>query len=673
MKSHSFIHSLALKLPIAVVFVSVAIAFVNAFIGYREFKNLFEGQYEKQSHQLAYIALSYLDGDKIVDYANGAPADEDWYVTNEMLSYLTELGELAFISVVVLAPEPYNARTYVFNTVNTQVDKRYKAYEVGHVESLEKKSAAYKERLARVVELEIGYSDYAYTKSGGHVTTAIPVKNSDGNPVAILSVVKPMSEVLELRERYLHSTIVASFVFMLLFVAIALFAIISRIVRPILFISEETSHFAEHKGELSGLLQKIKNKDELGLLARSVEKMSADMLRYIGELTTMTAEKERISAELDVATQIQADMLPRIFPPYADLPEVELFATMDPAKEVGGDFYDFFRVDDDHFAVVVGDVSGKGVPASLFMVVAKTLLKNAGLHGEDMADIFTQVNNQLCEGNDAGLFVTCWMGILTVSTGELRFANAGHTMPILYHDGAFTYLNSKPNLMLAAMQGMPYTEHTIHLERGDRLFIYTDGVTEATDEKNQLYGEDRLLSAIRKTDGLSCKARLEYIRGDIDAFVRQAPQFDDITMLEMSLKKLNLMQTKIFDATEENMDAVNDFIHACLPKNCPDGLVHKIDLAVEEIYINIAHYSGSEKAEILCSLSDDPVQVAITFKDSGKQFNPLAKDDPDITLSAEERDIGGLGIFLTKKFMDEVTYEYTDGKNILMIKKTLTV
>ena len=170
------------------------------------------------------------------------------------------------------------------------------------------------------------------------------------------------------------------------------------------------------------------------------------------------------------------------------------------------------------------------------MVVAKTLLKNVGLHAEGPAKVFEQVNNQLCEGNDAGLFVTCWMGVLTLSTGELRFANAGHTSPVWYHNGEAEYLQVKPNLMLAGMENMKYQEHSITINHGDRLFVYTDGVTEATNANNELYGEERLLSSIKQLKSKSSKEFLAGVRRDIDAFVGDAPQFDDITMLELVLQ-----------------------------------------------------------------------------------------------------------------------------------------
>ena len=211
---------------------------------------------------------------------------------------------------------------------------------------------------------------------------------------------------------------------------------------------------------------------------------------------------------------------------------------MSPAKEVGGDFYDFFMVDEDHFALVVADVSGKGVPAALFMVVAKTLLKDAAFTFKTPAEIFAHVNNTLCENNASGLFVTCWMAILEISTGKMTFANAGHTPPLIYKDRNISFLKTQPDLMLAAMEGMPYENHEITLGSCDRIFVYTDGVTEATNSEEQLYGEERLLKRLQldTTKVLSPKEIIDFVRADIDEFVGGAPQFDDITMLEMLYK-----------------------------------------------------------------------------------------------------------------------------------------
>ena len=694
--------SLIIRLPLYIVLFCSVLYIVNGLIGYRAFKSIFEDEYSNITRQFAYTALSYIDGDAVEGYAASGIPDEAWEETDRELNVLTRTAALAYIYVIV-PDKDFGSRMYIYDTVHPEVVNG-KAYPLGQISSLKNYGEEYINRLKDVMLDGKDDCRFVYNKTGGHVTTSVPVKDSSGKVVGILSIVKPMSEVDALKARYLRSTSIFSAILTVFFITVYIILLHKMLTKPLYLLTRETESFAHHGGELSGRLKKVRGRSEIAILARAVEQMSVDMNRYIADLTHTTAEKERLSAELDVATQIQANMLPRIFPPYADHPEIELFASMVPAKEVGGDFYDFFMTDDDHFAVVVGDVSGKGVPAALFMVVATTLLKNVGLQEKNPARIFERVNDQLCEGNDAGLFVTCWMGILTISTGELVFANAGHTAPVIFHGGKVEYLTVKPNLMLAGMPGMRYADHCTRLLPGDRIFVYTDGVTEATNSRNELYGEDRLILCMADKRDLSAKELLEAVRDDVNKFVGDAPQFDDITMLELSLKAVAPVQggagqatvtaqsatspaalpegsravTKVFDATDENMGPVNDFVHSMLPLDCPAGILNKLDLAVEEIYINIAHYAyapGRGTAEISCLL--EPGQggaaprLTICFRDRGRPFNPLAREDPDITLPAEERDIGGLGILLTKKFMDSVTYEHTDGQNVLTMSKVL--
>ena len=537
MKQKIQISILSIKLLASAALFGVLMFTVNSFMGYKEFKKQVENLYGDVTKQFSQTANSYVDTERI-PYWLSEGSDGLWDSTNQRLNELTETADLAFIYLTVVSPD-YKSRTYIFDTVSSLVASE--PYPLGYVESLEKKDPLYIENLRKIITSGETMSFFSYKKGGGHVTTSVPVKDFRGNVIAVMNVVKPMHEVQAYKEKYLRSMILAALFLTVFFVLLYSMAIMLGIVRPLMLIIDETSHFAEHHGELTGLLKKIKNRDELGLLAKSVEKMSVDMNRYIVDLTKTTAEKERIGAELNVATKIQAEMLPRVFPPYKNHPEIELYASMTPAKEVGGDFYDFFMIDDDHFAVSVADVSGKGVPAALFMVIAKTLLKEAAFRFKTPAEIFTHVNNLLCENNESGLFVTCWMAILEISTGKLTFANAGHTPPLVYKDKKIEYLKTSPDLMLAAMEGMPYENHEITLSDCDRLFVYTDGVTEATNGNEELYGEERLLKRLKldTTKVLSPKEIIDFVHADIEKFVGGASQFDDITMLEMLYKPTN--------------------------------------------------------------------------------------------------------------------------------------
>ena len=531
MKQKLRISVLGLELVFGAVIFGAFMCLVNSYNGYREFKKELEVIYGTVTEQFAQTAATYVNGDKLEYWIENGP-DQEWDETNQRLIDITEASELVYVYVTTIAPD-YKSRTYVFDTVNS-LEKNSTIIELGYKQSLEKKTPDYIEKLQGVIEYGENYSMFSYKKGGGHVTSAVPLIGSNGKPCAIVSVVKPMHEIKEYKRRFLQSIILWALILTALFVSLYALFLYFGIIRPILFVTQETSHFAEHHGELTGILKKVHGHNEISTLAKSVEKMSQDMHRYIKDLTHATAEKERLGAELNVAKKIQAEMLPRVFPPYENHKEVELFASMEPAKEVGGDFYDFYMLDDDHFAVVVGDVSGKGVPAALFMVITKTLLKDTAAHEFDPAKIFEHVNTILCEGNESGLFVTCWLGILTLSSGELKFANAGHNAPIILQNGEIKYLTTKPNLMLAGMDGIPYETHSTVLAKGDRLFIYTDGVTEATNASNELYGENRLLTVMKYAINKSSREVLDIVRTDIDEFVDDAPQFDDITMLEMT-------------------------------------------------------------------------------------------------------------------------------------------
>lgn len=276
----------------------------------------------------------------------------------------------------------------------------------------------------------------------------------------------------------------------------------------------------------------IRSNDEIGDLAGSFNNMAASLKQHIENLTAVTAEKERIGAELDVATHIQKSMLPCIFPPFPERKEFDVYATMNPAKEVGGDFYDFFMVDDTHLAVVMADVSGKGVPAALFMVIGKTLIKDHTQPGKSLGEVFTDVNNMLCDSNSEGLFITAFEGVLDLVTGEFRYVNAGHEPPYLCKQGeGFEAYKIKAGFVLAGMEDLRFREGSLQLSPGDRIFLYTDGVTEATDGANQLYGSERLHRVLNANLDAGPETLLPAVKADVDQFVGDAPQFDDITML----------------------------------------------------------------------------------------------------------------------------------------------
>ena len=358
-----------------------------------------------------------------------------------------------------------------------------------------------------------------------------PIESTDWK----LCIRVPQSMILE-PVQDMDAKILSSMLwFLLIFVLVIL--LITAVVRNFaLSITEPLFALRKDADEISsGNLEyeaKVYNNDEIGDLAVSFNNMAISLKDYIANLTAVTAEKERIGAELNVAAQIQEDMLPGSFPAFPDKNEFELYAVMNPAKEVGGDFYDFFLLDDDHLALVMADVSGKGVPAALFMVIAKTLIKNRAIMGGSPSEILEYTNEQLCDGNDAEMFVTVWLAIIEISTGKGVAANAGHEYPVIKRAGGdYELVKYRHSPAVATLEGIKFKEHEFELHPGDELFVYTDGVPEATNSQDELFGNDRMLEALNKNKNRNAEAILKDMKTAIDEFVGDASQFDDITML----------------------------------------------------------------------------------------------------------------------------------------------
>ena len=422
------------------------------------------------------------------------------------------------------------------------------------------------------------------------------------------------------------------------------------------------------KGDLNAIVD-VRSNAEFTSLSDDINSTVATLKRYIAEAAA------RIDKELEYAKQIQLSALPTNFP---ENEEYSIYAEMIAAKEVGGDFYDFYKLNDTTVAFLAADVSGKGIPAAMFMMTAKTIIKDLAESGMAVNDIFTKANEKLCENNESGMFVTAWMGILDLTTGNVQFANAGHNPPLLKRaDGSFEYLKTRAGFVLAGMEGVRYRVGEITLNEGDRLFLYTDGVPEATNVENKLYGEDRLLTFMNQNATVEATKLLPSLKANIDEFVGEAPQFDDITMLMFDYKPKKggeRMTNKTFPAKTESLNDVLGFVEETLETfECPMKIQTAICVAIEEVFVNVARYAYPDSEgdmTLHISFDDQTRNVTFIMSDKGIPFDPLKKPDPDITLSAEEREIGGLGIFITKKTMDTVTYAYENGENILtMIKK----
>ena len=372
---------------------------------------------------------------------------------------------------------------------------------------------------------------------GWLATSGVPIRNADGEPVAfVLSDVSLEMVAGGMKSFVLQYTLA-------MFVLVNLVSILSArrtkksLATPINKIAQAAQQYVEDKknnadttGHFADL--NISTGDEIENLALIMADMESGLAEYETQLTEVTAEKERVGAELSLATRIQADMLPNIFPAFPERREFDVYASMVPAKEVGGDFYDFFLVDDDHLAIVMADVSGKGVPAALFMMMTKIMLQNQAMTGKSPKDVLTVVNEQVCRNNREEMFVTVWLGILDLNTGKLIAANAGHEKPILKTpDGQFNVVEDKHGFVIGGMDGIRYKEYEIDLEPGSVLFVYTDGAPEATNAQDELFGTKRMLAALNDGKDVPPRQVLENMTNSIQAFVGEAPQFDDLTML----------------------------------------------------------------------------------------------------------------------------------------------
>ena len=374
-------------------------------------------------------------------------------------------------------------------------------------------------------------NDYGYNYTGVSV-----ILDENGNAIAEIQYILDMSEVRAYLNSFLINMLLISFAIIAITIILYIFFVRKMVTKPVGKLTAFTQEITK-TGTFENQHIDIKTGDEIESLSRSFNFMLAELENYIANLSRVTAEKERIGAELDIAKHIQASMLPCIFPAFPERKEFDIYATMEPAKEVGGDFYDFFMVDDTHLAIVMADVSGKGVPAALFMVIGKTLIKDHTTPGRDLGKVFTEVNQLLCESNSEELFITAFEGVLDLVTGEFVYVNAGHEMPFICKAGGdFEPYKIRAGFVLAGMEGMKYRAGSMTLEPGDKIFQYTDGVTEATNLQNELYGMNRLGAILNKVKGGTPNDILPAIKKDIDEFVGDADQFDDITMLCLEYK-----------------------------------------------------------------------------------------------------------------------------------------
>ena len=525
--------SMAANVIGAIILLLVICGLLVSSIGMASFATAFKNEYATSTYHMADTATALINGDHLEDYLDGLESEE-YEKTRSNLDIYCKKMSVSLIYVILVDRSDYGRFVSVFNSVDNSVDNSsYVPWELGH--KRDTTNDEYRERYRALYEkescFETIYRTHPTDGQHPHITTLVPVTKSSGEVAAILCMQRPMSELEEASRPFVQKIAFSTILLSIIAVAFAAVFFKRQVVEPVKIASDEASRFAREntKGKPIG---KISKYEEIARLATSIDTMETDMVNYMEHLTTLTADKQRIRTELSLATQIQATMMPHIYPAFPDRTEFDIYALMHPAKEVGGDFYDFFLIDEDHLCMVMADVSGKGIPAALFMMASKIILQSCAMLGQCAAEILTKTNEAICSNNQAGMFITVWLGILEISSGKLTAANAGHEYPVIKRaDGAFEVMKDKHGLVIGALEGVRYREYELQFEPGMKLFLYTDGVPEASDAENRMFGLPRMLSALNADKDAGPEKLLNHVLDAMGDFVKDAEQFDDTTML----------------------------------------------------------------------------------------------------------------------------------------------
>ena len=506
--------------------------------GFFNFTDSFKREYETSTYHIADTATTLVNGDHLDEYLRGEELDEYEQSRRYLNAYTKRIG-VSIIYVIMVDRTDYGRFVSVFNLINNDVDNtNYKEWELDYKRDTtnEEYRQKYRDIYERRAVFETIYRMRPNDGSYPHVTTMVPVKDSAGEVAAILCIQRPIREMVRARRPYLFNIILSTFIMSVLAAVFITVFVRKQILVPVTVVSEEAARFARENTK-SKEIGEISKYAELRNLAASINTMETDMVRYIENLTAATAEKERIGAELSLARLIQENSIPNKYPAFPDRTDFDIYGFMLPAKEVGGDFYNFFLIDDDHLGIVIGDVSGKGIPAALFMMVTNIVITNRAIVGGTPAEILEYVNKDICAHNEAGMFVTLWLGILELSTGRVIAANAGHDDALICHkNGETSPMKSKHNLVLGAFEEAGYSNFEFTLEKGDKMLLYTDGLTEAADAHDRLFGRTRAVQALDTYKDKSPQEIVEGVKSRVDEFVGDAPQFDDLTMLCLELR-----------------------------------------------------------------------------------------------------------------------------------------
>ena len=490
----------------------------------------------------------------------------------------------------------------------------------------------------------------------------------------VMSVVVPLGEIIEPVNQLLTPFIITMLIGLLI-VALVCRHSIRRITKPLRRFADSADEIA--KGNFAAELPKVKTKDEMLRLRNSFETMQLSLVKQIEETKAVNEEKGRMESELFIARNIQMSMLPKVYPPYPERNDLEIYGQLIPAKEVGGDLYDFY-IRDEKLFFCIGDVSGKGVPAALVMAVTRTMFRTSSLHESQPERIMAAVNNAINNNNDSIMFVTMFIGVLDLPTGRLRYCNGGHNAPMLIGDSGVSMLSCLPNIPIGITSDWKFTPQDTMIDPQTTIFLYTDGLTEAENIRHEQFQEERMMDLARQTYRQPQTLTMEMTEA-IRRFVGGAEQNDDQTILAIQYtykqQDMRLERSITLPNDIEEVPQLAAFVdEVCEALDLDMSTTASLNLAMEEAVVNVMTYAYPKgtKGKVDIEAKADDKKLKFIISDNGAPFDPTEQKEADTTLSAEERPIGGLGIHLVRQMMDSINYERTNGKNILTLIKHLT-
>lgn len=549
-KFKKVVNSFTFNIVSSIFVLIIIFSIVVCAIGYVSFTDALKREYESTTYHMARTATALIDGNKLEEYLEKDESETDMNTIDAYLYQYCNKMNVTLLYVYTVDTSDYRSATVVFDEVNIAEDKAFNPD--GHYDDWKKNTSVgpellkenYSETYKKIYEGELEYGTIFRTSNlrkgiEPHLTTIVPIYDkpddvTNREVVGLLHIQRPMSELIAGRKPYIVTIVISTVITLAFVCALAGIFIKYQFVKPILTVTEETKRFA--KENTKNELKEKKNSRilEIEELSRAIDKMEDDMIKYINDLTQATTAQKKAMVELNIAKDIQESSVPNVFPNRKDF---DLFAYMSPAKEVGGDFYNFVLIDDIHLGLVMADVSGKGVPAALFMMASNILLSERLRVCAKPSEALAFLNNRICIHNKTNMFVTIWVGILDITTGHVIACNAGHDDPAIYKKkGYFEVAKSKHNLAVGALEEATYEDYEFDIEKGDKIFLYTDGVVEAMNKKDELFGFDRMIEVLNANRGKSPKEIIKHVKLRVDEFANGREQFDDITMLCVELK-----------------------------------------------------------------------------------------------------------------------------------------